>query len=179
MKTIKSIFIGFIGGILGALGGTDNSSKLFRGLGIPILITGIAFLVLKHWLVLSIMSLYAVLTIGYGIPDNWDGGDKGSPLGRFFFWTIFNGNYNPYAHLLADIFTRGTIAILSCLTFLSIPLLKSNWIMYILGSITIISVYSYLSWRTLGSLNLFNRSLTWSEIIPYTALTTFAMCLIF
>lgn len=179
MKIIKSIFIGFIGGILGALGGADNSSKLWRRLGIPILITIIALIILKHWLVLSIMSLYAILTIGYGIPDNWDGGDKGSPLGRFFFWTIFNGNYNLYAHLLADIFTRGTIAILSCLTFLSIPLLKSNWITYIIGSIIVVTIYSSLSWRALGSITMFGKSLTWSEIIPYTALTTFAMFLIF
>lgn len=174
---LKKSGLGFVGGILGALGGTNNSSKLFRRLGIPILITIIASLVLNNWLVLSIMSLYVMLTIGYGIPDGFIGGDTGSPLGRFWY-NLFSFNWE-YQNILANVFTRGTVALFSCLTFLSIPIIKSNWVMYIIGSIVVISVYSSLSWRTLGSINLFNRNLTWSEIIPYSVLTTFAMFLIF
>jgi len=86
-EIFKSIGIGLIGGILGAFGGADNTSKLWRRLGLPILISVLAFIVIKQWYVLSIMSLYAVLTIGYGLPCSYSG-DEGSPLGKFFynFW---------------------------------------------------------------------------------------------
>lgn len=168
-QILKSIGIGFIGGLLGAYGGAKDTNKLWRRLGIPIFITVIALIMLKHCLVLSIMSLFPVLTIGYGIPDI---NDSGSPLGRFWYKFFIR-------HTTVDAFTRGTVAFLSCLTLLSIPLLKSNWIMYIIGSIVTIAVYASLSWRSLGHITIFGKNLIWSEIIPYTALTTFVMFLIF
>ena len=168
----KNLFIGFVGGILGALGGAQNSNNLFRGLGIPLLITLIAFVTMRHWMVLSIMSLMAILSIGYGQPCPYSG-DDGAPLGRFYYW-LFRGNA-----FWSNVLTRGTIAFLSCLTFLSIPLLKGNWIMYGIGSIITIAVFALLSWRTLGGITLFNRYLTLSEIIPYSVLTAFGMFLIF
>ena len=173
---------GLAGGLLGAFGGADNSSKLWRRLGIPLLISVLSFIIIKRWEVLSIMSLYAVLTIGYGIPSppilpDIDPGDEGSPLGRFFY-NLFHMNWK-YQEVRANIFTRGTIALLSCLTFLYIPIIKSNWIIYIVGSIITILVYATLSWKTLGSVTIFGKSLIWSEIIPYSTLTIFAMFLIF
>lgn len=171
-QILKNIGIGFIGGLLGAYGGAEGTNKLWRRLGIPIFITVIALIILKHWLVLSIMGLYSVLTIGYGLPDSSPGGDKGSPLGRF--WFKFFIRYS-----IVDTFTRGTVAFLSCLTLLSISLLKGNWIMYIIGSIVTIIVYGSLSWRSLGTIKIFEKDLIWSEIIPYTTLTSFAMFLIF
>jgi len=81
--------------------------------------------------------------------------------------------------LLTNCMTRGTIGLMSCLTFLTIPIIKSNWIVYIIGSIITTSVFALLSWRTLGSVTIFGKSLTWSEIIPYSTLTLFAMLLIF
>jgi len=172
-EILKKIVGGFFGGLLGAWGGAKGTNKLWRRLGLPILITTIVLLVLKSWLVLSIFSLMIVLSLGYGIPDNFPGGDKGSPLGRIYYF-LFGRNY-----FLADIFTRGTIGLLSCLTFLSIPLLKSNWIMYIVGALITIVIYATFSWRTLGSVVIFGKNLIWSEILTYFALTTFAMFLIF
>ena len=173
-EILKNIIGGFFGGLLGAWGGAEGTNKLWRRLGIPLLITIIAFIILKSWIVLSIMSLSIILSIGYGIPGNYD---DGSPLGRFFY-ELFSINWK-YQHIRADVFTRGTIAFLSCLTFLSIPLIKSNWITYIIGSIVTIVVYSTCSWRTLGSVTIFGKSLIWSEIVTYFALTTFAIFLIF
>ena len=162
--------------MLGADGGADNTSKLWRRLGIPLLITLIALIVIKRWEVLSIMSLMAVLSIGYGLPCSYSG-DEGSPLGRFWY-NFFHMN-STYQYIRANIFTRGTIGLLSCLTFLSIPIIKSNYFIYIIGSVITILVYAFLSWKTLGSVTIFGKSLIWSEIIPYSTLTIFAMFLIF
>ena len=155
---IKSIFISLTCALLGALGGADGYSKAWRRIGIPFVIAGLAWSYLHHWLIFSIFSMIAVLSLGYGVPDS---SDSGSHLGRFFYW-IFRGN-----HFLTDIFTRGTIGFLICLTLLSIPLIKSNWIVYIIGSLIIKNVYIWLSWRDLGGFYFNGKRMIWSEAITY------------
>jgi len=155
---LKSIIISLTCAPLGAFAGADGTSKAWRRIGIPFVITGLAWNYLHHWSVFSIFSMIAILSLGYGIPDNTD---NGSPLGRFFY-RVFKGN-----HFLSDIFTRGTIGFLICLTLLSIPLIKSNWIIYIIGSLVIKNVYVWLSWRDLGTFILKGKRMIWSEAITY------------
>jgi len=170
MKKIIAFLLGIIGGLLGAWGGASNTDKNWRRLGIPILITLIGLIVIKHWLVLSILSLIGILSMGYGIPDY---SDSGSPLGRFYY-NLFKGN-----NFFTNVFTRGTIGLLSCLTLLSIPILISNWFSYILVSCIIISVFSLLSWKSFGGFSFLGKWLTCSEFVTYLVLTGGAMYLIF
>ena len=80
-KKVSGIFLPFFGGIMGAMGGADKSSKSMRRIFIPFALTGYAFIQLEHILIITIMSLAGVLSLGYGIPDETD---EGSFLGRFW-----------------------------------------------------------------------------------------------
>jgi len=170
VKKIFAFLFGIIGGLLGAWGGAEQTDKNWRRVGLPILITLIALIVIKHWLVLSILSLIAVLCLGYGIPDSTD---NGSPLGRFYYF-LFNEN-----ELLTNLFTRGTIGLFSCLTLLSVPILLGNWLTYLIVCVIITAVYASLSWRDLGSFVFLNKNLIYAEFVTYFALTLGAMSLIF
>ena len=169
LTNIYAAILPFLGGLLGALGGADNSSKAFRRIAIPILIMGLAFLKTESMLVLTIMLMIFPLSKGYGIPGE---GDAGSSLGRFWY-NVFHQN-----HLLADIFTRGTIGLLMCITLLSIPIIKMNWLVYGLCCLLIISVNSLVSWRNLGTYTLFGKMLTWSETITWGTVTLGAVLMI-
>lgn len=169
LTNIYATILPFLGGLLGALGGADNSSKTFRRIILPILIMGLAFLKTESILTLTIMLMIFPLSKGYGIPGE---GDAGSSLGRFWY-NVFNQN-----HLLADIFTRGTIGLLICITLLSIPIIKKNWLIYGLCCIFIISVNCLISWRNLGTYTLFGKMLTWSETITWGTITLSAVLMI-
>jgi len=176
MKKIKLIItniyasiLPIICGFLGAFGGTTGGNKAARRYLIPILITGLAFAQTGSILVLTILSMIGWLSLGYGIPGN---GDEGSHLGRFYY-NLFHQN-----HLLADIFTRGTIGLLIALSLISIPIIKENWFIYILCGLGICSVYTYISWRNLGQYRLFGKDLNWSETLTYGLITLFAVLII-
>ncbi len=179
-KTIGFIFnlgLGLIGGLLGAYGGADNTSKLWRRFGIPILLIIIAFIKIRTWQCVFLGAVFFPLTLGYGIPDDFDGGDKGSLIGRFWFWRVFNGNYNPKAHSYADIATRGTVGLLICLSLIVIPILKGNWSLYLWNCLFIIAVYCGLSWRNLGGFKFLGKNLSFAEMITYSVLTYSAISL--
>ena len=86
---------------------------------------------------------------------------------------MFNKN-----HRLADYATRGSVGILESITLISIPILKHNYLVYLLCSLGIILVNSLVSWRNLGQYELFNKKLNWSETITYFGLTLFAVLMI-
>lgn len=168
-KKISSYLIVPCCGIMGALGGADNSSKSLRRIFIPFALFGFAFTQLENIYVITIMFLSFVFAIGYGIPDATD---EGSALGRFWY-KFWNKN-----HRLADIFTRGTVGVLASLALISIPVLKHNWKIYVLCSLGIILTYAFISWRNLGQYRLFNRNLNWSETLTYGLITLFTVILI-
>lgn len=138
-------------GLLGSLGG--QGIKGLRRFGIPCLVTIYAYFLLQNWWVLSILSMIGVFSIGYGIPE-LNGiitinnpktfSDEGSALGRMYY-NLFKGNT-----ILANIFTRGTIGKLMCLSLLSIPFIKGTWVGYSLGSIGIIISWALISWQGFG-----------------------------
>jgi len=168
-KKVGGLLLPFCGGIMGALGGADNSSKSIRRIFLSFALFGYAFTQLENIYVITIMFLSFVFAIGYGIPDSTD---EGSSLGRFWY-KVWNKN-----HRLADIFTRGTVGVLASLALISLPVLRNNWFMYVLCSLAIILTYALLSWRNLGQYRLFNRNLNWSETITYFGLTLFTVILI-
>lgn len=154
LNAFKTSGIPFIIGFLGTFAGSEGTSKNWRRIGIPLIFTVCALIELKSLWVILLMTISAWLSMGYGIPDdNYPvSGDSGSTLGRF--WTMLFRKYTTIykAHRLADYCTRATIGLLISISFLVIPVLKSNWIFYFLGSIGIILVYALNSWRGYGQI---------------------------
>ena len=168
-KNIGKYIIPFLGGWLGALGGADKSSKLYRRILIPGLITSYAFSCTESLLVILIMTMCVPISKGYGIPDETD---EGSSLGRFFY-KLFKGN-----KLLANIFTRGTLGTWIGVSMFPIPIIKHNWLSYFLGIIAITIINATISWRNLGSYKLFGKQLIWSETLTWGLITLCAILVI-
>jgi len=166
--------ISIINGILGALTGA-GAGIIYRKILIPVILLTIAFIVLHHPLVLLLLGIAVVLRMGYGIPCESD--PKPSLLGEF--WYEYFSLYPKYQQLLADIFTRGTIGLLIALFCICIPLIKHNWLTYIICSIGIIITFSTLSWRDLGVYRLFNLQLLWSETVIYGMMSLLIFIMIY
>lgn len=168
-EELKSIIInspiGFIGGLLGALGG--QGLKWIRRFGIPILLTILAYSKLYNLWTLTILSMIFPFYLGYGIPDF---NDKGSFLSRF--WFKINYQY-------VNILTRGTIGMLIILSLLSIPIIKHNWIVYIGSSLGIVSTLALLSWRGFGIIKMFEKELLIVDILTYGLLTLLGYIIIY
>lgn len=176
IKNIKKIFnkvgiyiIPTLSGWLGAFGGADKTSKAWRRFAIPGLITSFAYGNTESILTITIMSMSFPLSKGYGIPN---GNDEGSSLGRFYY-KLFKGN-----HLLADIFTRGTIGLLIGISLLSIPIIKSNWVIYGIGVLIITLINAFISWQNFGTYNLFKKELSWVETINWGLISLISILII-
>jgi len=173
INKLPLLIFSFIGGLLGAFGGVENTSKVWRRLGIPLLITLSALCIMRNWWVLSIMSMSGVFTIGYGLPcfyPGWE--DKGSKLGQFWYYTVLKRGYNETkTNFLANILTRTTVGLLIGISVISIPILKGNWLIWGLCSLGIIGVFSFISWKDLNTFKIFKKDLLWSEFITYSITT--------
>jgi len=165
--------IAFLCGILGAYGGADGTIKNWRRIVIPVIITIVAYLTLHNSLVLILLGIYIAFAMGYGIPDGPPPLDQGSIVGRFWY-NLFNHN-----HLLADIFTRGTVGLLVSLFLICIPIIKNNWFVYIISSVGVTVTYSLISWRDLGVYRLLGKQLLWSETLTYLFTTLFILVTIY
>lgn len=172
MKKLKTLFIFFIGiitAILGALGGADKIPKAIRRVLIPLLITIIALVFIKNLWVISILSMIGVLSIGYGIPDDYSH-DEGSFLGRFYY-KLFNDE------TLSNIGVRGTIGLLLGISLLSIPILTGIWIKWIIGTFGII-LENIIFGPMKGIYKLFGKELLLSETLVYLTLGIISIWLI-
>jgi len=69
-------------------GGADNTSKVWRRVGVPLVCSLALGIITGNWIAASIGACagWGVLSIGYGIPDS---SDDGSTLGKFIF-NLFN-----------------------------------------------------------------------------------------
>lgn len=164
-KLISSLGIGLLGGLLGAYGGADGTSKAWRRIGLTLLYTLYGLLRLRSWWGLIMVSVFYPLTCGYGIPDSTD---KGSTIGRFWY-NLFKEN-----HLFADIFTRGTIALMILASIIVAPILTRNWVNYFLYGLGVIVVFCFISWRNYGKFKFLNKDLSWAEILTW-GVTTFCV----
>jgi len=142
LENIKFSGIAFLISFFGAIGGSENSSKAYRRIGIPIIFFLCCLWATKfNLLTLIILIQHFILRFGHGIPDSTD---PGSLIGRFFY-KICNSN-----EVMANIFIRGFIATLMCVTFIIIPILKGNWFEYFYCSAGIILTFACLAWKNLG-----------------------------
>ncbi len=168
-----------IGGILGAYAGVEGTSKNYRRMGIPILVTMVAFITLKNPLTLILLGIYIPFIMGYGIPCF---SDEGSMLGKFYYNLI--KKYKPTlpeikAQEYANYPTRGTVGLIVSLFLVSIPIIKGNWLVYSLCSLGIVLTYALISWRDLGVFKAMGRQLLWSEAWTYFLITLFITVTIF
>jgi len=180
MKILILLFISCISGLLGSWAGSSNTSKSWRRFGIPLIICIYALFFLHNGWVLTIMFMSFALSMGYGIPDIKD---SGSGLGRFWvgifpYHVLLKTPRDRLLRLLADIFTRGTVATVICISLLSIPLLKGTWLVYVLCSLGIKLAFSLISWRDLGTFKFGNKQLAISEFWTYFGLVFFAILMI-
>jgi len=142
LEGIKFSGIAFVISFFGAIGGSENATKDWRRYGVPVTFFLCGLWALKfNPLAFVILLQHLPFRLGHGIPDKTD---EGSFLGRFFY-KIFKGN-----ETLANTFTRGTIATLLCVPFVAVPVLKGNWVEFILCSVGVILTFALLAWRNLG-----------------------------
>lgn len=171
-KELKIGIIGLIAGILGSFAGADGTSKNWRRVGIPLLITACAYYYLNNLWVVTLMSLIGALSLGYGIPS-YD--DEGSSIGKIWY-RITHQN-----HKLADICCRGHIAFIKSICLLSIPIIKHNWIVYLFISLGII--INDISWGGIvhpkQTFKLFSKTLLLEEFLIYSINTILALILIY
>lgn len=106
------------------------SSRHWRRIGVPVVLSTVAYIATGNWLVLaSILLLFGVCTLGYGIPTITAGVvvDKGSWLGRFFYYGIAEGN-----EAVATAYTRATYALLIGLSM--ITLVATSGFLWFIGT---------------------------------------------
>jgi len=167
-KVLRFSGIGIIGGLLGAWGGADGTSKAWRRVGLTILYTAYALFKFRSIWALSIGLIFIPLTFGYGVPDSTD---SGSTLGKFYY-NLFKKFKNQ--HLLTDILTRGTIALLCMLCVIVAPIINGYWLKYILFSLLTILTFITISYRNLGTFEFKGKNLSISEILTWS-ITTFCI----
>lgn len=170
IKLLIGLLIGGLCGLLGAYSGAENTSKAIRRFGIPILLTGFACAYLWSFWGLLLLLLFVPISAGYGVPC-WN--DDGSMIGRFWYDLIKKVNKTIQeidVQELASILTRSTIGLIVSLISIVIPILKGNWLIYLLSSSIIIATYACLSWRGLGGFTFLKKYLTLSEFFTYLAI---------
>ena len=105
-----ALLVSPITAFLWALSGMNGKDKIWRRLGVP-LVVSLSVSIVRHSLIpiVSIPLAFGVLSIGYGIPDETD---SGSFLGQFFTDVLKLDKKQ------ANIAVRSTIYILLALSFI-------------------------------------------------------------
>lgn len=170
LNSIKCSLTSAVCAFLGAFAGAEGTNKNWRRFLIPFALSGLAYRHLKDWRCILIMTMMGAFSLGYGIPDETD---EGSGIGRFFY-RIFHQNV-----LLANIFTRATIGFIVSLSLIWIPIIKGNWLTYLVCSLIVKSVYGSISWRDLGGYWFKGKYLLLVDIIVYSTIGLIASILIY
>lgn len=158
--------------LLGGISGSQNSSKLFRRVFLPILIFLYSYISLSQsigyiqslWSI-TILSMIGSLSIGYGIPSQTD---DGSAFGAFWYKLLGQNE------VLANVFTRSTLALGLMVNLLAIPFLTQNWGVYLIGCLIILIGQAYCSWQPWPSYNCTWKgkqfNLLYSDMVNYGCL---------
>jgi hypothetical protein len=162
LESIKFSGIAFLISFFGAIGGSENATKDLRRIGIPVTFFLCCLWATKFnpWVVIILIQHF-ILRLGHGIPCF---NDAGSLIGRFFY-KLFNSN-----ETFANIFTRGFISTLICVTFIIMPILKGNWFEYFYCSAGIILTFAFLAWENLGIYTFKIKN------VPYYCCTSDVLC---
>lgn len=163
LTSIKITLVTGLSAFLGAFAGAEGTSKNWRRFLIPFALSGLAYGYLKDWRCILIMAMMGAFSMGYGIPDP---PDDGSALGRFWY-RLFSFLDMTRRNFFTNVFTRGTIGFMVGLSLIWIPIIKGNWITYILGCQAIKMAYALLSWRDLGGFWFKGKHLLWVDVIVY------------
>lgn len=162
LKSLKYL-LPFVGSFLATLGG--QGVKELRRIVLPIILSIVGALSLQSYWGILMGTVGISFAIGYGIPSfnaaTMSVTDEGSTLGRFWYYHL-NGN-----HKLADIFTRGSVGILQCLSGLVCPILKENWLMYFIGCAFIMIGQTVFSYRGWGFIPFRGKELLYSDLLNY------------
>ena len=155
-------FLAIICGLMGAWTGAGGS-KLWRRVAIPLVFTVWAFLHFSNLWVILIMSMAAVMSLGYGIPTPPN--DPGSPIGSFWY-KVFKGN-----EVLATAFTRATIGVLMVVSVSIVPLISAAWWPQF-GVFAVLMVFNQVLWTVLitglGTFNFLGKTLNKEEFFLYS-----------
>jgi len=175
----KTFLIASICSILGAYAGAEGTSKNWRRIGIPIVLTITAYLTLKNPLTLILLLLAIPFAMGHGIPC-WN--DEGSSIGKFWYDLI--KKYRPNlseskVQEYANYPTRGTKGLLMSIILSCIPFIRGNWIVYLISSIGIITSFATISWKDFGVYKLFGKQLLGSDTINYFIVSSLILITIF
>lgn len=158
---IKFSGVAFLISFLGAYAGSEGTSKDYRRIGIPLVFLICAiFAIPCEWWVCTIITQNGAFRLGHGIPEKYGPEesiakmymekpdfrkpDAGSRFGRIFFKLCKGNNF------WTNFCTRGFIAFLLCIGFIGVPIVKGNWLNYILCNLGIILTFAMVAWRNLG-----------------------------
>ncbi len=170
LKSLKYL-LPFLGSFLATLGG--QGVKELRRVVLPIILSIVGAISLQSYWGILMGTVGISFAIGYGIPSYSFGSvvtgkiiiaeihDEGSALGKFWYNLL---NYN---HSLADIFTRGSVGILQCMSGLVCPILKENWLMYFIGCAFIMIGQTVFSYRGWGFIPFRGKELLYSDLLNY------------
>jgi len=167
-------------GFLGAFGGSQNTSLVWRRGGISLILTCFAYWVLSQefgyitslWAI-TFMFYWVGSSIGYGIPNLKDPQspwyDEGATLARFFW------KHTKESERWTNVLTRGVVGAVEALAGLSIPILRNtpmSWFWYGFGAIGMVFVWAMCAWRPWGSFKteLCGKTIEycWADIVTYT-----------
>jgi hypothetical protein len=153
--------IAVICGLMGAWTGA-GASKMWRRVGIPLLLVIFAYGILGNGWVIMLMLMSWVYSMGYGIPTPPN--DPGSPLGAFWY-KYFNGNV-----ILATAATRATIGVCLGLSVIIIPFITAQWLVYLFFFVLL--VFNQVLWTVIvtnmGQFPFLGRMLNWEEFFIYS-----------
>lgn len=127
-KLVNFFQIGGLASILGLLGAIAGQGlKWMKTFVIPFIIFICAFIETKNLWTILILSQIGIYFCGYGENS--------------FLRKLFKNN---------NILTRGFISLLLSLSLLVLPILKNNWLYYIIGSLGIILTWAIISHQGFG-----------------------------
>ena len=159
MKTLILILTG----LLGCWAGAEHTTKGWRRVGIPIVLSITAYFYMGFFGLLYLL-LFAPLCLGYGRFDPTD--DKPSTIGLFAYKLL------PTKPMLQDVLIRFTVSLLVWASLLGVAIVRGTWLMYgVLGAVYVITniLFGALIEKE-GMFKLFGKDLLWEEAIIYACL---------
>ncbi len=174
LSKIRFSGLAFIIGFLGAYAGSEGTSLLWRRCLIPVIFAVCCLIETHSVFSILLMAIWGSLSIGYGVPGE---GDEGSTLGSFWY------KITKSSHFWTDVLTRGTVGLSIVTAFIIVPVLKQNWLVYIIGSLGIIFIYAFNSWRGYGEFKFKIKNKTYYllkvDMVTYGVLGACGLLIIF